>query len=183
MKLIVGLGNPGLIYKKTRHNIGFNVLDSFLNQKNVKFDKKKFNGVYAETSINNEKYIFLKPQKYMNLSGEVVAKFIQYFNISIEDTLIIVDDLDINCGDIKLKPKGSSGGHNGLKNIEQHIKTNEYKRIKVGIKSEFNNKSDFVLGKFTKEEKVKIEDAIDRTVNILHDYSILSFENLMNKYN
>ena len=118
MKLIVGLGNPGKEYENTRHNIGFMVIDNYL--KNEKF-KTKFNGMYLKKVINNEEVIFLKRLSYMNLSGEVVKKYVNYFKINLSDLLIISDDLDMPCFKIKLKYKGSSGGHNGLKNIIQNI--------------------------------------------------------------
>lgn len=184
MKLIVGLGNPGIEYENTRHNIGFMALEECSKKYNFNFNKEKFNGKYGETLINDEKYLFLLPQKYMNLSGEVVSDFVNYFKIDINDILIISDDLDMTTGRIKLKPKGSSGGHNGLKNIELHLGTSEYKRLKVGIA---NNKKidtkDYVLGKFNKEEACLVENAIDIVSNIVKDFSILTFDKLMSKYN
>ena len=177
MYLIVGLGNPGKEYENTRHNIGFMVLDNYAQKYNITTFKEKFNGLYYENNINGEKVIFLKPQKYMNLSGEVVKKYADFFKIKIENILVISDDLDMETGKIRLKLKGSSGGHNGLKNIENHLKTQEFKRMKIGIN---NNKSidtkDYVLGIFYGEEKDSIMRAIDITTN-------LSFDNLMNKYN
>ena len=123
MKLIIGLGNPGNEYKNTRHNIGFEIIDKFAQKHNLSINKKKYNGVYEETFIYNQKVILLKPQAYMNLSGEVVKKFIDFYKIDIKEILIINDDLDLEIGKFKLKQKGSSGGHNGLKNIEQNIGT------------------------------------------------------------
>lgn len=183
MKLIVGLGNPGILYNKTRHNVGFMVLDEYLNSIGSKTDKKKFEGIYTEVNIKNEKTIFLKPQKYMNLSGEVIKKYVDYFKIDVKDILIIYDDLDIELGKIKIKYKGSSGGHNGIKNIELNLNTNEYKRIRIGIKSSFVNKTDFVLGKFKKEEQEKLNFSIKLAQEAIDDFYVLSFENLMNKYN
>ena len=114
MKLVVGLGNKGKEYKNTRHNVGFWCIENFCCKNNITNYKNKMNGKYYETKLNNEKIILLKPQKYMNLSGEVVNNFLQYFKIKKEDLLIIVDDLDLEVGKLKLKYKGSSGGHNGL---------------------------------------------------------------------
>lgn len=184
MKLIVGLGNPGNEYENTRHNIGFMCLKKLVNKYNLSFDKKLFNGLYTQIKINDEKAILLLPQKYMNLSGEVVRDFMNYFKININDILIISDDLDMDLGRIKLKYKGSSGGHNGLKNIEQNIGSNEYKRIKVGIS---NNKSydtrDYVLGSFNLDERKIIDEATTKVVDIMEDYFKMTFDNLMNKYN
>ncbi len=184
MKLIVGLGNPGKEYENTRHNIGFLFIDKFALSLGIKINKEKFNGLYNEILINGEKVILLKPLSYMNLSGEVVIKYKNFYKISIEDILIISDDLDLNFSKIKLKIKGSSGGHNGLKSIEYHLQTNNYKRLKVGIS---NNKDiptkDYVLGTFTKEEKEKLNEVTSTIINILNDYIVMDFEKLMSKYN
>lgn len=184
MKLVVGLGNPGKKYEKTRHNIGFMVVDEVANRIGLKFKKKKFNGVYIETVINDEKVIILKPQKYMNLSGEVILDFIKFFKIKISDILIISDDLDMELEKIKLKQAGGAGGHKGLINIEEKLKTDNFKRLKIGIS---NNKkivaSDYVLGKFNKEEEEKIINSVKEAANIIFDFFNLDFLSLMNKYN
>ncbi len=184
MKLIVGLGNPGIEYKNTRHNIGYMVLEKCADKYNFSFTKNKFTGSYGETSINGEKYLFLLPEKYMNLSGEVVRDYVNFFKVSLDDILIISDDLDMPTGKIKLKASGSSGGHNGLKNIELHLNTSEYKRLKIGIA---NNKSmdtkDYVLGKFSNEESDILDEALLKAVDIVKDFSLLSFDKLMSKYN
>ena len=184
MKLIVGLGNPGKEYNKTRHNVGFMCLDELASAFNVDFDSNKFQGLYTQFNYKNEKVILLKPQKYMNLSGEVIRDFVNYFKIDPSDILIICDDLDTEVGTYRLRYKGSSGGHNGLKDIEKNLSTLEYKRIKIGIS---NNKAidtkDYVLGKFSKEELGKIEIIVKQIPKIIEDYFDLSFDNLMNKYN
>ncbi len=184
MYLIVGLGNPGKEYDNTRHNMGFQQIDLFANTHHVTFDREKFGGKYCEILINNEKVILLKPQKYINLSGEVIYKFINFYKIPISNLLIICDDLDTPIGKIKLKKKGSSGGHNGLKNIEFHLHTNEYNRYKIGIS---NNKKidgkDYVLGKLSNNEQKQIESVMKQGIDLLNDYFVLSFDNLMNKYN
>ena len=184
MKLIVGLGNPGREYNNTRHNIGFMCIDEISRHFNVNFDSNKFNGLYTQLNYNGEKIILLKPQKYMNLSGEVIRDFVNFFKINIEDILIICDDLDTEVGTYRLRYKGSSGGHNGLKNIELHLSTQDYKRLKIGIS---NNKDidtkDYVLGKFTKDELDLINPIIEKMPDIIEDYLKLPFENLMNKYN
>ena len=184
MKLIVGLGNPGKQYEKTRHNVGFLVIDKFIEENNIGNEKNKFNGIYYETIINNEKVIFLKPQQYMNLSGEVIKRFVDFYKININDILIISDDLDMDCGKIRLRLTGSSGGHNGLKNIEQHLNTKDYKRLKIGISNnkDFDTK-DYVLGKFSKEEIDKIDNSIATSIKIINEFLILDFDKLMNKYN
>lgn len=184
MKLIVGLGNPGKEYENTRHNIGFQTIDKFAQKLGVSITKSKYNGFYAETLIDGEKVILLKPQSYINLSGEVIRKFVDFYKIPVSDILIIHDDLDLAVGTYKIKQKGSSGGHNGLKNIELHLGTQEYKRIKIGIS---NNKmidtKDYVLGRLSKEEAKELESIEDIVLTILNDYFKVSFSELMSKYN
>lgn len=184
MFLIVGLGNPGKEYENTRHNVGFMVLDKFAHINNLDFNRNKFNGLYAEGLINNQKTILLKPQSYMNLSGEVVKKFVDFYKIPIENILIIHDDLDIELGKYKLKTNSSSGGHNGLKNIELHLSTKDYKRLKIGISNNKNyDTKDYVLGKFSIEEKELLNKVIDISQNIINDLYQHDFNQVMNKYN
>lgn len=184
MKLIVGLGNPGKEYENTRHNAGYRFLDTYAKEYNLTFDKHKFQGSYAEFNYQGEKVILLKPEKYMNLSGEVIKDYIQYFKMDIKDLLIISDDLDTQPGHIKLRYKGSSGGHNGLKNIENHLHTNAYNRIKIGIAgNKGTNQIDYVIGKVSKEDLDKINSVNKLAPNIINDYLNMTFDNLMNKYN
>lgn len=184
MLIIVGLGNPGKGYDNTRHNIGFEILNSFAKKNNFDLNEKKFDGLYKKIDMYGKEVIFLKPQKYMNLSGEVIIKYLKYFNIDVNNMLVIHDDLDITIGSYKLKPKGSSAGHNGLKNIELNLNTQEYKRLKIGISNDRNiDTKDYVLGKFTKEEKEIIDKTIDISKNIIDDFITMDFMDLMNKYN
>ena len=184
MKLIVGLGNPGREYENTRHNIGFMFIDEYAKQKGVEINKKKFNGLYIDFINNGEKTILLKPQTYMNLSGESVRGFVEFFKIKIEDILIISDDLDMPIGKFKLRPTGSSGGHNGLKNIELHLNTQNYKRLKIGISHNKDiDTKDYVLGNLSKENKDIINDLKKIVNNIIDDFYKLDFEKLMAKYN
>lgn len=185
MKLIVGLGNPGKEYVNTRHNIGFRFIDFYVKKKELNDSwKSKFNGLYLKATILNENVIFLKPQSYMNLSGMVVKKFMDFFKISEEDILIISDDLDLSVGKFKLKSKGSSGGHNGLKDIERCIGTSIYKRLKIGIS---NNKSidtkDYVLGNFSKDDQQVYDELFVILCSVLDDYFKMDFTELMNQYN
>ena len=182
MKLIVGLGNPGEEYDNTRHNIGFMVIDNYAKQNNLKFSKKN-NGLFCKV-INDNSFILLKPLSYMNLSGTVIRRFVDYYKIKNEDILIIQDDLDMPVGKIKLKYKGSSGGHNGIKNIIENLNTNCFPRFKIGIS---NNKEidtkDYVLGKFSKEERDKLNKIIAFSEDIINDFLNTNFERLMSKYN
>ncbi len=185
MKLIVGLGNPGKDYQYTRHNTGFMVLEAYAKYHNVLIDKKKFNGLYGEFFLDGEKVVLLEPLSYMNLSGEVVSKFVSYFQLDPKnDLLIICDDLDLPFLAYRLRKKGSSGGHNGLKNIELHLKTNEYKRMRIGIANNKNvDTKDYVLGSFSKENLTAFTDFFAISNAILDDFIQLDFERLMSKYN
>lgn len=184
MRLIVGLGNPGKEYENTRHNIGFNVIDLYLKKNNLKLDKDKFNGKYTKTSINDEDVILLEPQTFMNLSGDSVRKVMDFYKINVDDILVIQDDLDMEVGKIKLKEKSSSGGHNGIKDIEQKLGTNNFKRLKVGISNDKNRDTkDYVLGKFSKEEKEILDKSYDICLNIIDDFFKMNFDLLMGKYN
>lgn len=181
MKLVVGLGNPGNEYESTRHNIGFMILDSYLG--NVKW-KTKNNALYCEANINNEKYIFVKPLTFMNLSGDAVVKYKNYYDIDINDILVIHDDLDLPVGSIRLKENSSDGGHNGIKSIIKSLNSKEFKRLKIGISNnkEINTKS-YVLGNFNKEELKVLNSLLETCYSIIEDFSKYSFGELMNKYN
>ena len=182
MKLIVGLGNPGKDYEKTRHNCGFMAIDRYAKNNNLVF-KKKFNGLFAEHTINNNKIILLKPQTYMNLSGICVSKFVKYYNINIEDLLVIYDDVDYEVGTFKIKRNGSSAGHNGIKDIINQLHTDNIKRIKIGISKSEIPLVDYVLNKINKEDYEKIDNVLNTISKVIDDFSILSIDELMEKYN
>ena len=184
MKLIVGLGNPGKQYENTRHNAGFRFIDAYAKAKNLTFNKEKFNGLYTDFTFKEEKVILLKPQKFMNLSGEVIRDFVNYFKINIEDIFIIYDDLETEVGSYRLRYQGSSGGHNGLKDIEKHLHTKDYKRLKIGIGNQREkDKVDYVIGSVPKEQLDKMNNINLKAENIIDDYLTITFDNLMNKYN
>ena len=183
MKLIVGLGNPGKEYENTRHNVGFKVIDNYKNKISSIDYKNKFNGQYFEFKNDSEKIMLLKPLSYMNLSGEVVKKYVDYFNIKTEDILVIYDDMDFNLGTFKIKKCGSSAGHNGMKNIIDLLKTENIKRIRIGISKSNYDKKDYVLGKFNSSEIKELDNVISKTEDIIDEYPKLDFEKLMSKYN
>lgn len=184
MKMIVGLGNPGNEYINTRHNIGFMTLDNYIKTKNIFVYKNKFNGLYIKAKINNEDVIFLKPQMYINLSGVVIKKYIDYFKVDISDILIISDDLDLEIGRYKLKASGSSGGHNGLKNIELELGTQNYKRLKIGISNNKNiDTKDYVLGKLTESDLKTYTEIFKVTDLIIDEFLFNDFDKVMSKYN
>lgn len=186
MKLIVGLGNPGKKYDNTRHNIGFMCVDAWLKQNCTTFSlNKKFEAEMAELNINNDKVIVIKPQTFMNLSGSSVGKVLNYYNIDLDDLIVIQDDLDLEFGKIRLKFNSSSGGQNGIKDIIKHLHSQEFLRIKVGIKNQFkHNAADFVIANFNQEEKQQLEQIIAQVCAILDDFSLGEVRSdLMNKYN
>ncbi len=183
MKLIVGLGNPGKEYENTRHNTGFYFLDHYETLKNYTW-KEKYHSLYVELTINHEKVIFIKPQTYMNNSGEAVAAFANYYHISTSDILIISDDLALPLGQYRLRSHGSCGGHNGLRSIEQHLHTDTYNRLRIGIASStIHDTVSYVLGKFSIEEQTILSSLVDTVNQIITDYILLDFNELMNKYN
>ena len=181
MKLVVGLGNPGKEYDKTRHNIGFMVLDDYLG--NVKWSTK-FNALYYESVINQEKVLFIKPLTYMNNSGKAVGEFVRYFNIDMKDILIIQDDLDLNVGDYKLKCHSSSGGHNGIKSIISSLGNQDFSRLKVGIGSVKKDQViDYVLGKFSKIELQTLNSEFITFGKIIDSFISVGIDKTMNVYN
>lgn len=185
MKLIVGLGNPGKQYSKTRHNVGFMFIDEVVDKLKGKFliDKQKKCQLF-QTIINGEKVIFMKPLTYMNLSGQAVYEVSKFFKVDIEDILVIYDDLDLEVGRIKIKPAGTSGGHNGIKSIIENLQTNDIKRVRIGIaKAENKEVIDYVLGNFSKQEKKDIDIAIEKGYDIVMDYIHYDFDRVMNTYN
>ncbi|HIT37334.1 MAG TPA: aminoacyl-tRNA hydrolase [Candidatus Onthousia faecipullorum] len=184
MKLVVGLGNKGREYENTRHNMGFMLVDRYLQYKNItdKF-KDKFNAIYIETTINNEKVIFIKPMTYMNNSGIAVRAFVDFYKLNSEDILVISDDLDLDLGKFRLRRNGSSGGHNGLKSIISHLGTDNFKRLRIGISNDKDDVINYVLSKFSKKELSEIDTMFDTLVNVLDDYFVMDFTSLMSKYN
>lgn len=184
MKLIVGLGNPGCDYENTRHNIGFQFLDYIAKNKGLDFSKKKFNAIYTEYVVNDEKIILVKPLSYMNLSGSVVSKFASFYKIDIKDILVIQDDLDMYFGRIKIVNNSSSGGHNGIRDIEKFLGSREYVRLKIGISNDkTKDTKDYVLGNFSKVEIERLNEIYGNLVNIIDDFCNISLEMLKSKYN
>lgn len=163
MYLVVGLGNPGKQYDMTRHNIGFHTIDYIADKYSAKLKKLKFKSVYGETDINGEKVYLVKPQTFMNLSGEAVGEMARFYKIPPENVIVISDDISLNCGRIRIRQKGSAGGHNGLKSIIYHLNTDVFPRVKIGVGAPTNENydlADFVLGRFTREEIPVMEEAM-----------------------
>lgn len=185
MKCIVGLGNPGKKYEKTRHNIGFTIIDEWAERNNWSLSQKKFNGLYTMERVGEEKVILLKPQTYMNLSGESLRPLMDFYDIDVEDVLVVYDDLDLPPGKIRLRKKGGHGGHNGIRNIIDQLGTKEFKRLRVGVGRPEGSKPviDHVLGTFHKEEQEPVRESIDYAVQACDSWLHQSFNEVMNDYN
>jgi PTH1 family peptidyl-tRNA hydrolase len=185
MKLIVGLGNPGKQYEKTRHNIGFQVVDRLSEKLDIPLTQAKFKGLFGSGHVRGEKVILLKPLTYMNLSGEAIRMVMDYFNISPEDIIVIYDDLDLPVGKIRLRQKGSAGGHNGIKSTIQHLGTQEFNRIRVGIARPQNGQSvtDYVLSNFSGEEQEIINEVVNRCAEACEAALEKPFLQVMNEFN
>ena len=182
--LIVGLGNPGREYKHTHHNMGFDVVDKFADSLGVAFDRTDFKGLYVKARYMDNDLIILKPQTYMNLSGESIIQVLNFYKIPIENMIVVYDDMDTPLGHIKLKIKGSSGGHNGIKSIIANLGTEEFNRIKVGIgHPESHNIIDYVLKRPSKEEEPLIYAAQKNAVEALKVALSDSFNKAMTMYN
>ena len=185
MKLIVGLGNPGKEYEKTRHNTGFMVLDEISNKFNIEINKEKSKALIGIGEINSKKVMLVKPQTFMNLSGEAIRGLIDFYKEDIENVVVIFDDIDLEIGDIRIKERGSAGTHNGMKSVVSHLGTEKFRRVKVGIGKPRENMDliSHVLGKFTQDEvkilENSINNAVEATIMIIND----EVEKAMNKYN
>lgn len=164
MKVIVGLGNPGKNYDMTRHNVGFMVIDKIAEAYDIRVDRLKFKALVGEGRIQREKVLLMKPQTYMNLSGESVQELLSFYKVKKEDLIVIFDDISLKLGSTRIRLKGSAGGHNGIKSLIAHLGSDEFQRIKVGIgeKPDGWDLTDYVLSRFTKDEKNALKKGIDR---------------------
>lgn len=182
--LIVGLGNIGSEYANTRHNIGFKVLDYIANQEEISFQTVKL-GEVAELKIKGRTLLLLKPNTYMNLSGKAVKYWLEKENIEKENMLVITDDLNLAFGTIRIKTKGSDGGHNGLKNIQLLLNSTEYPRFRFGISDAFKKgqQVNYVLGEWDAEEKEKLKERLEISSEIVKSFALAGLNNTMNTYN
>lgn len=181
----MGLGNPGKQYEVTRHNAGFMVMDELANQLSISINQIKFKGMVGEGRVGAEKVVLLKPLTYMNLSGESLIQVIQFYKLELSEILVIYDDLDTPLGQIRLRLKGSAGGHNGIKSIIQHLGSEQFCRIRVGIGRPPQGKKvvDYVLEPFSKEEEGEINAVIKTSAEAARLWLTEPFEQVMNKYN
>ena len=186
MYLVVGLGNPGREYEATRHNMGFDTIDHLVEDYNVPQGGVKFNAMYGKTMIGGEKVILMKPLSFMNLSGGPVREMANYFKIDPETELIVIyDDIDLEPGQLRIRPKGSAGGHNGIKNIIAHLGTQVFKRVKVGVgeKPKGYDLADYVLGHFTKEEQAIFAERFDEVYDAVQLIVMGDITEAMNRHN
>lgn len=185
MKLIVGLGNPGIRYAMTRHNVGFWVIDQLSEEWGVPVRQEKWNAFMGSGRVAGEQVVLLKPLTYMNLSGEAVRPALSWLKGSSDDLVVIYDDLDLAPGQIRLRQKGSSGGHRGMQSIIDHLGTNAIKRVKIGIGRPEGRQpvSDYVLSSFSSSEEELIAEAVERSVAAVRTFMETSFVEAMNRYN
>ncbi len=186
MYLIAGLGNPGKQYDMTRHNIGFHAIDYIADELGIKIKKLKYKAIYGECEINGEKVLLVKPQTYMNLSGESISEFVKFFKIPTENIIIISDDISLETGRIRIRKKGSAGGHNGLKNIIYMLNSEEFNRVRIGVGAPSHpdyDLKDFVLGRFTKDEIPVLEESIIKAYKASKEIIARGADSAMNKFN
>ncbi len=184
MKIIVGLGNPGKKYEKTRHNAGFEAMDCLAKKCGVDFQQEKFNASITSFTHQGEKVLLMKPLTYMNLSGEALIQAMKFYKVEVEDVLVLHDDLDLPVGKIRIRSQGSAGGQKGMSNIQQHLHTQSVNRIRIGIdKHPFIPVVDYVLGKVPEENRKEYNQAIEKAAEAAHYFINHSILEVMNRFN
>jgi len=182
--LIVGLGNPGEKYKNTRHNIGYEILDNLASEHETEFEPDKLSDI-CRIKVKGRLFILVKPTTFMNLSGKAVRYWMIKENISIDHLLVLTDDLNLNFGTLRLKSKGSDGGHNGLKNIQEVLNTSKYPRLRFGIGSTYSrgNQVDYVLGEWNEEERQSLDERIKKASKAVLSFGLSGINHTMNNFN
>lgn len=185
MKIIVGLGNPGPRYAGTRHNVGFNVMDVVAHRLTAAFDHEKYHGLVADAQYAGEKTLLIKPLTYMNNSGECVARAMRYRPVDTADILVVADDVHLPVGKLRIRAAGTAGGHNGLKSIIQHVRTEDFSRLRIGVGEDKvgGGLTNHVLGRFTPEEHEAIAHAIPRAAEAVLSFIADGVEKAMNEFN
>ena len=185
MKLVFGLGNPGKEYERTRHNVGFQILDVLARRYGVSFSSHKYKALAAGVRIGDERVLLVKPITFMNLSGEAVAPIVHFYKVPLTEILVVYDDLDLPLGVLRLRPKGGAGGHKGLKSIIQHLGSNEFPRLRVGIGRPPGrmDAADFVLRPFTKEEEEIMALVREEAADAIELWVREGLERAMNRVN
>lgn len=184
MKLIVGLGNPGKEYERTRHNAGFLTIDNLIKKLNIELDKHKCKSIYGIYKHGNEKIIIAKPQTFMNSSGEAVSSLMKFYDINVKDIIVVHDDLDLPLGKLRIRYQGSCGGQNGMRNIIDLLGTSEINRMRIGISNDKKiDTIDYVLGKFSKQDFEVFKKAADKASDAIIYSFDHNFEEVMSKFN
>ena len=185
MYLIIGLGNPEEEYSKTRHNMGFNTINKLAQKYSIEINKNKFQGLCENAIIEWQKVVLIKPQTYMNLSGNCVKEFVDFYKVESENVLVIYDDMDIEPGTIKIRKKGSAGGHNGMKSIIQMLGTEEFPRIRIGIGRPKHNGDEinYVIGAIPEDEIPKLEEGTEKAKEAVIEILKNGIDSAMNKFN
>lgn len=185
MYLIVGLGNPEEEYNHTRHNMGFHVINQLAQKYDIRMNRKKFEGIYGDGKIEEEKVILLKPQTYMNASGKSIIQFMHFYKLQPENVIVVYDDMDVEPGKIKIRKKGGPGSHNGMKSVIHEIQSQEVPRIRVGIgrPEEQNQMIEYVIGEITSEEEKKLEEGVEKAREAIGDILEIGIDKAMNQYN
>ena len=185
MRIIIGLGNPGKDYEKTRHNAGFRVIDLLCEKYEIQTTRMKFHSMIGEGRIAGEKVLLVKPTTYMNNSGQAVREIVSYYQLEPKDIVVFSDDIDIPFGTLRIKRKGSAGGHNGLKSVIYHLQSDEFPRIKLGVgkKREGEDLADFVLGRFSQNEQEVMDTLIEMATESLEVLIKDGEDKAMSEYN
>jgi len=184
-RLIIGLGNPGKEYERTRHNIGFLVVDAFAARHAIATGKRSFRALSGDGRVGETRVFLLKPQTYMNLSGESAAAFLRNHPVPLSNILVVVDDIALPVAQLRLRPGGSAGGHNGLKSLIAHLHSQEFPRLRFGVGAPHRSEAqiDHVLGQFSRSDQKPVEEGIDRAVAAIESWINDGMEKAMNKYN
>lgn len=184
MKVIVGLGNPGSRYDGTRHNVGFAIVDALAESPDAGRFQSRFQAQVADLRLGEHKVLLVKPETFMNLSGRCVRQVVDFYNVPLEDLLIVCDDINLPLGKLRFRARGTHGGHNGLRDIQNHLGTTEYSRLRIGVGApDKDDAIDHVLGRFRPGEKLVIEDALQTAVQAVGVWIDKGIETCMNQYN
>jgi len=183
MYLVIGLGNPGDEYRHTRHNVGFDVINLMADKYNVSVNRIKFKGLCGDINISGEKVILLKPNTYMNLSGECVREAASFYKIPNENIIIIYDDISLDVGKLRIRGKGSAGGHNGIKSIISNISSNIFPRIKIGVGQPERSLIPYVLGRFSGEDRILVEKTFEASIKAVETLISKGYNEAMNEFN
>lgn len=184
MRVIVGIGNPGTKYKNNRHNVGFQFLDYFAEKKVLIFKAAKFDYYYAEGEFSGQPFVLIKPDTYVNLSGSAVLNCINNYNCSLKDIIVVVDDINLELAEIRIRKSGGDGGHNGLNSIIYDLNSIEFPRLRIGIGNNFNKGSlpDYVLSDFDKDEQMKLKTTFDLSSQLIDSFVEKGFEHMLNTF-